>query len=66
MPKQGYRQNGVVPGLRAITPRSQLLAMLAPRSLQVETNETDRELIRAVYRLFGAAERVEFLDKPAP
>jgi len=60
VPRQSYRQSGVVPGLAAVTPRSQLMALLAPRPLRVETKEPDRELIQAVYSLAGAAEQVEF------
>lgn len=62
---QGYRQNGIVPGLGAVAARGQLLALLAPRPVRIETKEADREAIEAVYRLAGAADRVEFAS-PEP
>ncbi len=62
-PKQGYRQNGVVPGLRALAHRTELLALLAPRELWLETTEPDREDLERVYALAGARERVHSAPK---
>ena len=59
VPRQGYRWTGVVPGLRAVASRAELVAMLAPRRVCLEVGIGEAAKIAAVYGLLGAAEQLE-------
>ena len=59
VPRQGYRWTGVVPGLRAVASRAELVAMLAPRRVCLEVEVGEAEKIAEVYRLLGANDRLE-------
>ena len=63
VPRQAYRAEGIVPGLRAMTTRTEILAMLAPRPLRIETPVDGEAAIAAVYRLAGAENKLEFAVK---
>jgi len=56
---QRYRWHGIVPGLRAVASRAELLALLAPRPLRLEIAVADRAKLQAIYRLAGAADRLQ-------
>ncbi len=62
--RQGNQRHGTVPGLQAVTTRTELLAMLAPRELCIETQEAGQEQIEEVYRLAGARDKLHFAAKP--
>jgi len=57
---QGYRLNGIVPGLRALATRAHLLAAIAPRRVTVCTEEDAETLssVRKVYDLRGAPDAI--------
>lgn len=62
---QGYRLNGIVPGLAAVATRARLLSAIAPRRLTVCTMEDARtvESVKHVFRLLGAGDGVSFPPK---
>jgi len=58
-PRQGYRQEGVVPYIYRHIGRPGLLALVAPRPLTLKVEEEGLEAVRRVYRLYGAEERLK-------
>lgn len=63
VPKLSYRLDGLVPGLRALADRTELLTLLAPRPLRVETEEPGRPAIERAYDLYGARARLSFANR---
>lgn len=57
-PRQGYRQEGVVPYISRHIGRTGLLALIAPRPLTLKIEDADLEAVRRVYRLYGAEDRL--------
>ena len=58
---QGYRLNGIVPGLNAVVSRTHLMAAVAPRQLTICSQE-DADALSAVGKVYGLLDAADALS----
>ena len=59
--RQRYRQEGVVPYISRHIGRAALLSLIAPRPLTLRIEEKGLDLVRKVYSLYGAEDRLRIV-----